>query len=328
MCGLNIKTDPNLIIGLEQPDDAGVYIISEKVALIQTLDFFTPVVDDPFDFGRIAAANALSDVYAMGGKPLTAMNIVAFPSEKLDKNILKKIINGALEKIHEADAVLVGGHSIKDEEIKFGLSVTGIVSPEKIVTVSGAKPGDFLILTKPLGTGIISTALKVERASETAVKKTINSMAALNRYASEAMVEIGVNACTDITGFGLIGHSYNMISASKVGMKLILKNIPVFKEAIEYSAMGFVPGGTKGNVKFYEHYVEAEGNIKPEIKDIIYDAQTSGGLLISVPSKKVDKLLGLLKEKKVQNANIIGEIIDKPVTKIIVESEDSSVCDV
>jgi len=322
---LHIKKNPNLIIGLEQPDDAGVYILSEDFALIQTLDFFTPIVNDPFDFGRIAAANSLSDVYAMGGKPLTAMNIVAFPSKKMDKNILKAIINGALEKIHEADAVLAGGHSIEDDEIKFGLSVTGIVSPDKVVTVSGAKAGDLLILTKPLGTGIIATALKGEMASEKAVKKMIETMAALNRYASEAMMKVGINACTDITGFGLIGHSYNIISASKVGMKLYLKELPVFSEAVEYSSYGLVPEGTKENARFYEHYVQLEGNIKPEVQDIIYDAQTSGGLLISVTVEKVNQLLLLLEESGIQHAGVVGEIIENPVGKIIVETGDSSV---
>jgi len=325
LCGLNIRSHPNLAIGLEQPDDAGVYILSEEFALIQTLDFFTPLVNDPYQFGRIAAANSLSDIYAMGGKPLTAMNIVAFPSKKMDNSILKAIINGALEKIHEADAVLVGGHSIDDDEMKFGLSVTGVVSPNKIISVSNAKPDDLLILTKSLGTGIIATALKGEMADDNAVKKIIDSMSELNRYACEAMIEVGVNACTDITGFGLIGHAINMLSASGVGMKLLLNKVPVFSEAIEYASYGLVPGGTKENNNFYECYVEYDGDIKPEVKDVLFDAQTSGGLLISVSRIKSEELVRKLHEKGIKSAGVIGEIIEKPAAKIIVETGDSSV---
>ncbi len=264
----------------------------------------------------------------MGGKPLTAMNIVAFPSKKLDKSILKEILNGGIEKIHEAGAVLVGGHSIKDDEIKYGLSITGIVSPDKIISVKGAKPGDAVILTKPVGTGIIATALKGEIASNQAVNKITRSMVTLNKYAAEAMIEIGVNACTDITGFSLIGHAYNMINSSGTGMKLFLKNVPVFKEAIEYSSLGLVPAGTKANLKFYEHIVREDGNLKPEIKDILFDAQTSGGLLISVSPDRADNLLNKLKNKGVEFPSIIGEIIDKPTNEIVIVSEESSVIEV
>ena len=299
-------------MGIEHLDDAGVYRLTGDIALVQTTDFFTPIVDDPFSFGQIAAANALSDVYAMGGKPLTAMNVVAFPIKRMDGSILKEILKGGYSKIHEAGAVLVGGHSIDDTDIKYGLSVTGVVHPKRILTNAHARPGDRLVLTKPLGTGIIATALKGDMASREAVMKITESMTMLNRVASEVMVEVGVNACTDITGFGLLGHALEMAIASDVGIVIQSQSIPSFPEAEEYASMGMVPGGTGRNREFYSCRVEIRGDIPNEKMDILYDAQTSGGLLISVEGEKVEKLLEQLHSKGAKWATMVGEVIEDP----------------
>jgi selenide,water dikinase len=290
--------------------------LTEDIALVQTTDFFTPIVDDPFSFGQIAAANALSDVYAMGGRPLTAMNVVAFPIEKMNGSILREILRGGYSKIHEAGAIIVGGHSIDDTEIKYGLSVTGIVHPDKILTNARARPGDRLVLTKPLGTGIIGTALKGEMASQEAVKKITESMTTLNHVACEVMVKVGVNACTDITGFGLLGHAMEMAIASDVGIAIKSQSVPIFPEAEEYATMGLVPGGTARNREFCSCRVEISGDISNEKMDILYDAQTSGGLLISVEGEKAQRLLEQLHAKGVQPAAIIGEVIEEPKGRI------------
>ncbi len=304
-------------MGFDHLDDAGVYRLTEDIALVQTTDFFTPIVDDPFSFGQIAAANALSDVYAMGGRPLTAMNLVAFPIEKMNGSILREILRGGYSKIHEAGAIIVGGHSIDDTEIKYGLSVTGIVHPDRILTNARARPGDRLVLTKPLGTGIIGTALKGEIASQEAVKKITESMTTLNHAAYEVMVEVGVNACTDITGFGLLGHVMEMAIASDVGIAIKSQSVPIFPEAVEYATMGLVPGGTARNREFCSCRVEISGDISNEKMDILYDAQTSGGLLISVEGEKAQSLLEQLHAKGVQPAAIIGEVIEEPKGRIV-----------
>ena len=291
--------------------------MSDDIALVQTIDFFTPIVDDPFSFGQIAAANALSDVYAMGGKPLTAMNIVAFPIKKMDRNILKEILKGGLSKVQESGALLVGGHSIDDDDIKYGLSVTGVVHPDKILTNANAHPGDRLILTKPLGTGIIATALKGGVASEEALAKITESMTTLNRMASEVTVEIGVNACTDITGFGLLGHALEMAIASDVGIAITSNSVPIFPEAEEYASMGMVPGGTRRNREFGSCRIELAGTIPDTIMDILYDAQTSGGLLISVKGEKAHSLLEQLHSKGVRQAAMVGEVRTDPKGAIV-----------
>ncbi len=291
--------------------------MSDDIALVQTIDFFTPIVDDPFSFGQIAAANALSDVYAMGGKPLTAMNIVAFPIKKMDRNILKEILRGGLSKVQESGALLVGGHSIDDPDIKYGLSVTGVVHPDKILTNANAHPGDRLILTKPLGTGIIATALKGGVASEEALAKITESMTTLNRMASEVTVEIGVNACTDITGFGLLGHALEMAIASDVGIAITSNSVPIFPEAEEYASMGMVPGGTRRNREFGSCRIELAGTIPEVIMDILYDAQTSGGLLISVEGEKAHSLLEQLHSKGVRQAAMVGEVRTDPKGAIV-----------
>ena len=295
-------------MGIEGSDDAGIYRLTDELALIQTLDFFTPIVDDPFDFGRIAAANALSDVYAMGGRPLTAMNIVCFPIKGMEKSILGEILQGGLEIIHQAGAVMVGGHSVEDPELKYGLSVTGVVHPREFLTNGGARPGDFLILTKPLGTGILATALKAEQLGEEAARRVTEQMAALNRDAAEAMQKVGVNACTDITGFGLLGHSLEMARASNVKIKIDSRKVPVIPEAKTFAAMGLIPGGRYANEKFYSRHLRLEASVEPMLQDIMFDPQTSGGLLISVPEEKVPLLVRKLVERKTLSASIVGRV--------------------
>ncbi len=317
LCGLPLVKSPNLIVGLESPDDAGVYKLTEELALVQTVDFFTPIVDDPHTFGQIAAANSLSDIYAMGGNPITAMNIVAFPINKFDINILREILRGGLGKMAEAEVVLVGGHSIEDPELKYGLSVTGIIHPEKILTKQGAHTGDALILTKPLGTGIIATALKGKTASTAAVGKMVKAMTTLNKTAAEVAQEIGVHACTDITGFGLIGHSHEMAKAGNKAVYLRAAAVPFFAEALEYAGMGLIPGGAHANRTFYEPFVEYRKRISDDLRDILYDPQTSGGLLISVAKTKSEELLRKMKQKGAE-AFLIGEILDEYQGKVII----------
>lgn len=243
MSEVKVKPDPRLLVGFDRADDAGVYKLTEDIAIIQTVDFLTPMVDDPFLFGQIAAANALSDVYAMGGEPLTVMNIVCFP-ECLDVRVLQEIIKGGLTKIEEAGATLVGGHTVDDDEPKYGLSVTGVIDPARVVSNAGAKEGDYLYLTKPLGSGIISTAIKGEMASELVVSRAVNSMAALNKTARDAMMRVGIDSATDVTGFGLLGHAMEMAESSGVGIKLWYDTLPVLTGVEELAQMGLIPGGS------------------------------------------------------------------------------------
>ena len=296
-----------------------MYKLSEDLAIVQTVDFFTPIVDDPYTFGQIAAANALSDVYAMGGKPITAMNIVCFPSKTMDISILRDILRGGLEKLREAGVVLVGGHSVDDEELKYGLSVTGTIHPGKVMTKSGARAGDKLILTKPLGTGIINTAAKGGVASEETIANVTRSMSALNRAASEVMQEIGCNACTDITGFGLLGHACEMIQNSEVGLKIRASSVPIFAEAIEFARMGMIPGGTYRNKEFRSRMVKVAAGLPDYMLDILFDPQTSGGLFISVSTPKADILLSGLHKAGVLEAAIVGEVVAQPRETIILE---------
>ncbi len=303
-------------MGLDTSDDAGVYQLSEEVALVQTVDFFTPIVDDPFTFGQVAVANALSDVYAMGGTPLTGMNLVAFPIKTLPSSVLKEILLGGLSKMKEAGVALVGGHTVEDPEIKYGLAVTGIIHPDKILSNAKAKVGDKLVLTKPLGTGIISTALKAGMASQEAVRKIVESMVTLNRTASEWMKKFGAHACTDITGFGFIGHVLEMATASRVGMVIQSRDIPVFPEAVEYARMGLIPGGAYSNRDFFSCKVEVDSDVPNLLADIFYDPQTSGGLLISVPSGEAEKLVAALKKEGHGHSGIVGEVAEEPRGKI------------
>ncbi len=314
--GLPIPKDPRVLVGLDTSDDAGVYQLNEEVALVQTVDFFTPIVDDPFTFGQIAAANALSDVYAMGGTPLTGMNLVAFPMKTLPAAILREILLGGLSKMGEAGVALVGGPSIDDPEIKYGLAVTGVVHPNKILTNARAKTGDRLVLTKPLGTGIISTALKAGMASQEAVRKSVESMGALNRASSEGMKKFRARACTDITGFSFIGHALEMAIASRVGMVVQSKAVPVFPEALEYAKLGLIPGGASSNRDFFSCRVDVDSGVPALLVDLFYDPQTSGGLLVSLPPDEAEGYVAALKTEKSADASIVGEVVEEPPGRI------------
>jgi selenide,water dikinase len=315
---LPLISDPNLIVGMERAEDAGVYKLSDELALIQTLDFFTPIVDDPYSFGQIAAANALSDVYAMGGQPLTAMNIVCFPQNTMDMSILTDILKGGLERMHEAGVVLVGGHSVEDTELKYGLSVTGTIHPDRVVLNNGARAGDRLILTKPLGTGIISTALKGDMVSEEAVASIVKSMTTLNNKAAEQMQAVGVNACTDVTGFGLLGHAGEMIEGTDIGMVIDSGAVPYFPEAKELAEMGMMPGGLHRNRDFRKNMIDIAESVPQYLADILFDPQTSGGLLIAIPGEKAADLLERLKKEGVMEAAVIGEVVAENKGRITV----------
>ena len=302
---------------MESLDDAGVYKLTDTLAIIQTIDFFTPIVDDPYTFGQIAAANALSDVYAMGGKPLTAMNIVCFPTKSLDISVLNKILRGGLDKMSEAKVALVGGHSVEDTELKYGLAVTGIVSPKRLVTNSGAKVGDKLILTKPLGIGIITTALKAGKVNQETITKVTKCMTTLNDTASELMQEIGVHASTDITGFGFLGHSIQLAQNSGVGIHLATATIPFFPEAEELAKQGLRPGGLSRNRDFYSSCAKIASEVPAYLQDILFDPQTSGGLLICLAPSKAEQLLGRLRQAGIEEAAIIGEVVSQPEGVVI-----------
>jgi selenide, water dikinase len=307
-----------VLLGLESPDDAGVYQITDDIALIQTVDFFTPVVDDPYWFGQIAVANALSDVYAMGGVPITAMNLVAFPVKDMDLSVLKEILRGGMDKLTEAGASLVGGHSVEDKELKYGLSVTGIIHPDKILAKKGFLPGDKLVLTKPLGTGIINTAIKGGLASDAIIEKATKMMARLNRTAADVMRSWRVHACTDVTGFGMLGHLCEMVVGSGYGVELYNEDTPSYPEAREYAAMGLVPAGTYQNRKFREAFVDFDEAVDLIAQDILFDAQTSGGLMIMVHPDDAQKLVEDLHAKGEEDAVIIGEVIESPEERILV----------
>jgi selenide,water dikinase len=319
--------DPNLLVGADTLDDAGVYRLTDEIALVQTIDIFTPVVDDPYDYGCIVGANSLSDVYAMGGRPLTVMNIIGFPPGKMNPDIVAAILKGGADKVKEAGAIIVGGHSINDPELKYGMSVTGLIHPKKIITNSHAKPGDILILTKPLGIGILTMANTMEQLPEELIKKITQSMTTLNKTASEVMLKIGVNACKDITGFGLIGHASEIARMSNLTLKISVNKMPMFKEALEYAKKNIMsasggsayggPGGSFSNKDYYGPLVQVEGSIPQELQDICYDAQTSGGLLMSVDSKKAEAMLKELYKQGVKDAVVIGEVVKKQDKSIL-----------
>ena len=304
------QTDPNVLIGFDTADDAGVYRLAPDLALVQTVDFFTPIVDDPYTFGQIAAANALSDVYAMGGRPISALSIVGFPNTGRDPAILESILQGGLAKMQEAGCAVIGGHSIGDEEIKFGYAVTGLVNPARMLSNAGARPGDRLVLTKRIGTGIISTALKKNRASEASVAAASECMSTLSRAASEVALEFPVHAATDITGFGLLGHAREMAVASKVSLVLHAAQIEFLPEALSYSRQGFVPDGLRRNAEFLAGCVEFADGIAGEVQNLFFDPQTSGGLFLSVEAQAASRLVAALRERAVP-AQEVGEVIEK-----------------
>ena len=303
---------------MERIEDAGVYRLTGDLAIVQTVDFFTPIVDDPYTFGQIAAANALSDIYAMGGKPLTAMNIVCFPIQTMDVSVLREILLGGIDKIREAGVVLLGGHSVDDQELKYGLSVTGAIHPDKVLTKDGVSAGDILILTKPLGTGIISSALKAGKASKRAIACAVASMTALNQKASEVMQTVGVNACTDITGFGLLGHAAEMIEGSNKGMIIYADSVPIFKEVRKLAAAGIKPGGLQRNREYRDSMVKFD-KIDETTADVLFDPQTSGGLLISVSPRKAGALLSKLHDAGISAASVVGEVTGSIKGKILVK---------
>ena len=312
------QSDPNVLVGFDTGDDAGVYLIAPDVALVQTVDFFTPIVDDPWTFGQIAATNSLSDVYAMGGRPVSALSIVGFPNTGRDLDILEKILQGGLAKMQEAGCSVIGGHSIGDEEIKFGYAVTGVVDPKRVLANRGARPGDRLVLTKRLGTGIISTALKKQKASEAAVNTSIESMRTLNRVGSEVAHEFEIHAATDITGFGLLGHLRVMASASGVSMVIEHEGVEYLPEALDYSRRGFLPGGLKNNIKFLGGCVEFDPKIPQEIRNLLFDPQTSGGLLLVVSEREAVTLVNQMGKRGVP-ARQVGRVVEKTSPLLRVE---------
>lgn len=302
--------DPNLMVGIETSDDGAIYKVSDEVALIQTLDFFTPVVDDPYTFGQVAAANALSDIYAMGGEPKVALNIVAWPN-CVNPKFLGEILRGGADKVLEAGAVLAGGHSIQDDEPKYGLSVTGFVHPDKVFKNCGARPGDVLILTKPLGTGIVNTAVKAEMASPEAQEEVIRVMTTLNKKAKQIIEKYEIHSCTDVTGFGLAGHSIEMAEGSGVTITIDMDRLPVQQAAIEYAQMGLIPAGAYRNRNFTEEKIDL-GEVEEYMLDIFFDPQTSGGLLISVTPDIAEKIISEMKQEGMATAfGIIGTITEK-----------------
>lgn len=301
-------------MGTETCDDAGVYRLNPTTALIQTLDFFTPIVDDPYDFGRIAAANALSDVYAMGGKPLLCMNILACPAKTMDPSVFRRVVEGGLEKIKEAGALLVGGHSIEDPELKYGLSVTGLVHPERVLRNGGARAGDVLLLTKPLGTGILSTAIKGGLASLDTERELVELMATLNRLPMEILNEdealrASVHGCTDITGFGLLGHLHEMAEASRVSIHLDQAKLPILPGAHDFADMGIIPEGAYRNRTFYSPWVRSALPEMASLEMIAYDPQTSGGLLLAMEPTAAEQLLAALAQQGYgPECRIIGSV--------------------
>jgi selenide,water dikinase len=309
--------DPRLLVGTDTADDAGVYQITDDLAVVQTADLFPPVVDDPYAFGAIAAANALSDVYAMGGRPLTAMNLVGWPNGVIEYDVLGDVLRGGADKIAESGATLVGGHSWDDAEPKYGLSVTGVIDPRQIVANATAQAGDELVLTKPLGMGIITTALKSELVSQKTIERAQAIMATLNAGAAEAMLEVGAHAATDVTGFGLLGHLLEMTKGSHVSAEISAAAVPMLDEARALVAQDVAPGGTHRNLQALRADVDF-GALPASEQLLLADAQTSGGLLIAVAHEKLDQLLSALRARQTPAAAHIGRLIDDPAGRIIV----------
>ena len=303
-----VTRHPDLLVGLETSDDAAVYVTPGGTALVQTVDFFTPVVDDPYDWGRITAANALSDVYAMGGTPITALQLVGWPRDTLPFVLLEEVIAGGAAVMEAAGCTIVGGHSIDDPEPKYGFAVTGLVEPDRLVTNAGAQPGDSLVLTKPLGTGIIATAIKNQKADTAVAGQAVEIMAALNEGASRAMTSVGVNAATDITGFGLLGHLTEMLEAAGLAAELSVSAVPLIDGVLDLAGQGILPGGSKRNLESVADSVDF-GDIPVHIRNVLADAQTSGGLLISVHPDRVDYLLEALEAERTQAAAVIGTLV-------------------
>jgi len=316
---LPLISDPQILTGYEHAEDAGVYKLSDDLALVQTVDFFTPTVDDPYTFGQIAATNAINDVYAMGGKPLTAMNIVCFPIKTMDKSVLREVLRGGLDKMREAGVLLMGGHSVEDNEIKYGLSVTGTIHPDRVLFNRGAKPGDKMILTKPLGTGIISTALKANAVGESLLARSVACMTELNKKAAELMIAAGdIHSCTDITGFGFLGHACETIEDSAVGLRIDSAAIPILAGVRDLAETGYIPGGLYRNRNFRMAQIEKAPSCPDWIYDVCFDPQTAGGLFFSLPADRADALVEKMRAQGIEEAAVVGEVVTDHPGKIVI----------
>ena len=309
--------DPNLIVGFDTADDAGVYRLRDDLALVQTLDFFTPIVDDPYDYGRIAALNSINDVWAMAGTPITAMAITCFPKKGVDPAILSEIMRGGLETINKYGVTLIGGHSVDNEQIMFGYSVTGVIDPNKVATNSGARAGDVIILTKPIGTGVISTGIKRGRAADSVVAGSVETMLTAGKYAAEAMREFGVKAATDITGFALMGHTWEMACASKVTIEIDAPAVPLLDGALELASQGMLTSGDKTNREYVGADVQIDPSVDESLVKLLFDPQTAGGMLIAIRDEKAEALLASL-TKNYPHARIIGRVRPPAPCSIIV----------
>ncbi len=311
--------NPKVLVGIETADDAGVYQLSDDLAIAQTLDFITPIVDDPYAFGAIAAANAVSDIYAMGATPITALNIVGYPTAEIDPSLVAQILQGGYDKLAEAGVAVIGGHTIDNPSLIYGLTVTGIVHPERVVTNAGAKAGDLLVLTKPLGVGAINHGIKQDKTPAELVDKAIEVMTTLNKAASEAMLEVGVNACTDVTGFGLLGHLHEVVAASGVGAKVFASKVPLLDGVLDLIEQKVFPGGARSNKRFADSFTRWHDDVPEPMRIALCDPQTSGGLLISVPKERVEALMEAMQRRGVKWATIVGEIIAEPIEGVFVE---------
>lgn len=309
---------PDLLVGMNTLDDAGVFKLSDELALVQTVDFFTPIVDDPYTFGAIAAANSLSDIYAMGGEPVTALNIVGFPKSQMDAKVLVEILKGGHDKATEAGCVIVGGHTVEDKELKYGLAVTGKIAPSKILTTRGAQAGDTLILTKPLGTGIVTTAFKLDSIPNELYRSVTQSMLTLNQHAASLAVKYGAHACTDITGFGLLGHAWNLARESAVGLVFYAAAIPIFAGVEKLAARKFLTMGDVSNREYLQKHLEFDEQISEEKMCVLFDPQTSGGLLISLNSEIADEFVAALHAGGTIAAQIVGRATKENPGKLIV----------
>jgi selenide, water dikinase len=330
LAGLETVSDPNVLIGMAAGDDAGVYQLNETTALVQTVDVFSPSVDDPYLFGRIAASNSVSDVYAMGGRPITALSIVGFPIRSVPDEHLRAILQGGIDTMREADTPVVGGHSINEEEIKAGFAVTGLIDPRKIASKDKLQPGDRLILTKPLGTGLIAFASQIGRAPSGSMETAGESMATLNRRAAELMNEFGVNACTDVTGFGLMGHLGTMAAASRIDVEVLWDDLPRLPGVDQCLVDGIIPGAVERNRESTEQYMVADGALSREMLELCFDAQTSGGLLMAVNEKDAERFLARLRDEGVEQATMIGAVresdrsaSEEPAGRVFVETNGS-----
>jgi len=310
--------DPNLLVGFDKADDAGVYRLRDDLALVQTLDFFTPIVDDPFDYGRIAALNSINDVWAMGGRPVTAMAITCFPKKGVDFSILQEIMRGGLSVLTENKVALIGGHSVDNEQIMFGYSVTGVIDPKHVATNAGAQPGDAIILTKPIGTGIISTGIKLGKASNEVVSESIATMLMPGKYAAEAISKFDVKGATDVTGFALLGHAWEMACASEVTIEIDSASVPLIEGALDLATAGLLTGADKTNREYVGQQVEIAASVDPNLVKLFYDPQTAGGLLLAIPAAKAVNLFMEIR-RNYPRAEIIGRVIERDAKAIVVK---------